>query len=88
MSDDEKPSVQEMLHKAIQSISSATDDDPIEGAFLRNWIVIGDWVSPAGERWLTGFRSEDVTSWEVTGMLTEALDMSFYDGQGAPEEEE
>ena len=61
---------------AEQVQSTATDDDELDGAVLVGWVMISEWVDPAGERWL----SQRVWSpagpppqWTVKGWLYEQL---------------
>ena len=63
---------QERLHRVIAKTNDAAD--AIEGAVLRNWVVVADWVGVDGQKWLTHTSSENASSWETVGLLQAALD--------------
>lgn len=74
------------LHREIQKI--ANEDVPIEGALLVGYILISEWVSPKGERWLSrvggmGHDAEEpLPAWTVKGYLSEAGETWYYDEVG------
>lgn len=63
---------QERLHRVISKTNDA--QDAVEGAVLRNWVVVADWVGVDGQKWLTHTSSENASAWESVGLLQTALD--------------
>ena len=63
---------QERLHRVIARTNDV--QDAVEGAVVRNWVVVADWVGTDGRKWLTHVASEDASNWEVVGLLTTAAD--------------
>lgn len=66
------------LHNSIQAYTE--QEEGVEGAYLRHWIIIADWVAPDGSKWLSHDESDDVTPWELRGMVDEAMDMIANEG--------
>lgn len=62
----------ERLHRVIAKTNDA--QDAVEGAVVRNWVVVADWVGTDGRKWMTHVASEDASTWEVVGLLTTAAD--------------
>ena len=62
----------ERLHRVIAKTNK--DNDVVQGAVVRNWVVIADWVGVDGEKYMTHCVSDGTTSWEVVGLLQTASD--------------
>lgn len=61
----------------LQRVISKTNDSPdssIEGAVLRNWVVVADWVGVDGDKWLSHIANKDSSAWEIVGLLQTAMD--------------
>jgi hypothetical protein len=68
--------VREELHGAIQA--SAAHNDDIEGAMLKGWVTIAEWVAPDGERWLSvaaagSSPADPAPDWQIQGYLFNIL---------------
>jgi hypothetical protein len=74
------------LHDTIQTAGPGTDELPA-GALLIGWVLVADWMSPDGDRWLSrecgGATRDRLPGWQERGYLHEAL---FHgdDFDGAP----
>jgi hypothetical protein len=60
-------SAQTGIDEAIQA------NEAFPGASLVGWTLIAEWETPQGERKLARLTSTDVTRWQVTGYLHQAL---------------
>lgn len=76
MSEDVDRSTRERLHEAIQG-TAATDESLPEGAMLKGFVILAEWVAPSGEGWLSrihgGANGEGLPIWQVQGYLHNAL---------------
>lgn len=69
------------IEAAIRSTEPSHLDIP-DDCVLTAWVVVGEWMAPSGERYLSRDFSEDLTPWQADGMLNHAQ------GDWAEEEEE
>jgi len=74
MADD---TAREAIHDAIQQHARIARE---EGAILTGWVVVAEWMDPAGERWLSKAHAASTTSWAAKGMHHEALNGDWPDG--------
>lgn len=63
---------QDRLHRVISKTN--TQAETLEGAVLRNWVVVADWVGIDGDKWMSHIANKDSSSWEVVGLLQTAMD--------------
>lgn len=61
----------EAVHAAIQANPPA--DFVEKGALLTQWVVVAEWVTSDGQKWLSRMESEGLTAWDRKGMLFEGL---------------
>jgi hypothetical protein len=64
------------LHNAIQR--TAAEDEDLNGSVLMGWVVVAEWMSPEGQKWLSrssgDARGMDCSDWTVKGYLNDVLD--------------
>jgi hypothetical protein len=65
-----------------EAIQQAAVPNQIEGALLTGWVIVAEYISPDGKKWLSRMDSEDLTQWLRQGMLHDAL----YGDEWDPEE--
>jgi hypothetical protein len=58
------------IHEAIQANARLGRDD---GAILTGWVLVAEWLTPDGDRWLSRGWAEGTTNWAAKGMHHEAL---------------
>jgi hypothetical protein len=72
----EDSTVREHLHEAVQSTIQMDEEMP-EGAMLRGWAVVAEWVAPDNRAWITyingGADGEGLAEWQSDGLLHHAL---------------
>lgn len=74
MATSEASTAREQLFEAIQA--TAVTDDDIESSVLTGFLVIAEWTSPAGERWLSkvsGDHTASLPAWRERGFAAEVL---------------
>lgn len=75
-----------MLAESIQA--TASTDEELNGAVLMGWVVVAEWMSPAGQRWLSrvdgSASGEGCPAWQVQGYLHNAL----FEPEGFSREED
>jgi hypothetical protein len=58
------------IHDALQSGSELAKRDH---AVLTGWVIVAEWMTPDGDRWLTKGYASNVTHWQASGMHYEAI---------------
>lgn len=58
----------EKIHETLQSLAPQDDSD-LKDALLVKWVVVMDWINPEGQRVLTRRCAENMTRWEVEGLV-------------------
>lgn len=69
MSDDQLERDRAVVEQAVGS----TAGHQLKGAMLVGWVVVAEWMTPDGERWLTKFNARDTTRWQVQGYMHNTL---------------
>lgn len=70
MGDDSDPR-RDALHTHLQH--AGPPDPDIQGALLTGWVIVCEWASPDGSRWLSRGWAPTTTAWTATGMMHEAI---------------
>ena len=64
------------IASAIQA--SAAEDEDLNGAVLTGWVMIAEFVSPSGSRWISRMAGDAMgnvpPTWSVKGWLVDSLD--------------
>jgi hypothetical protein len=66
----------EAIHEALQEHMPRGED-----ALLTGWVIVAEWVDHEGERWLSKGHAASTSSWTAKGMLHEALNGDWPDGE-------
>lgn len=66
------------IHDAIQANARMGQED---GAILTGWVLVAEWMTPDGDRWLSKGHAASVTAWSADGMYHEALYGKWPDGE-------
>lgn len=72
----------ERIHAALEKceITASTE------GLLVAWVVIAEWVTPDGERWLSRRTLDELSPWQRDGMLWHGLE-GDWDGDDPDEED-
>jgi hypothetical protein len=64
------------IHEALQKNMPRGED-----ALLTGWVVVAEWVDHEGGRWLSKGHAASTAAWTAAGMLHEALNGKWPDGE-------
>lgn len=72
---DESP--RDLLHRAIQGSRTEDTTDELNGAMLRGWVLVSEWVDGSGRTWLSMLdgdaNGENLPNWIREGYLHNTL---------------
>lgn len=71
------------IHDALQQCADTADT---ADGVLTAWVVVAEWMTPDGERWLTRLDSDAITAWQRDGMLDHGL-RGDWDPEDDPDDE-
>lgn len=67
---DEERSIKDIIGEAVQSTSDRVHEG---GALNTGWVMLGQWSTFEGGQMMTIATSEQLPTWAIRGLLTEAL---------------
>lgn len=67
---DSSDPARDAIHEVIQKHAAMSTQD---GAVLTGWVLVAEWMTPDGDRWLSKAHAAGTTAWAARGMMHDAI---------------